>query len=68
MTDIGKEVSAIAKEHIEKGKSLRFTVEAIDEALITLVPEDHPHRLLILDGPYAALAKVLGRDASKSLQ
>lgn len=68
MTDIGKEVSAVAKKHIENGESLKFTVEAIAEALITLVPEDHPHRLLILEGPYAALAKVLGRDASKSLQ
>jgi hypothetical protein len=27
MTDIGKEISAVAKKHIENGKSLKFTIE-----------------------------------------
>lgn len=52
----------LADRQIERGKSVQFIVEYAGQAIIDLVPEDHPHRILILEGLYAQLAKVLNRD------
>lgn len=61
MTDFRDEVLRLAKERVDRGESLQRTVEAVADAMIRLVPEDHQQRNIILEGPYAELAKKRNR-------
>jgi len=56
-----------AQDQQAKGEKTQFIVEALGAAMIAICPEGTPNREIILEAPYAQLAKVLGRDASKKL-
>ena len=60
MTQLGKEALKWAKSQQEKGEKIQFIVEALCEAMIAIAPEDTALRKVILEGPYAELAKILG--------
>ena len=65
LTELGREAFEWAKLQHEKGEKIQFIVEALCEAMIAIVPEGTPLRGPILEAPYAKLAEILGRDASK---
>ncbi|OUJ10401.1 hypothetical protein [Acetobacter okinawensis] len=65
MSGLYKQTFALAERQKEAGASSEEIVTALCEAMIAIVPDDDTlKKAAILEGAYARLAKLLGRDAS----
>ena len=65
MSDLYKQTLALAESQKEAGASVEQIVAALCKAMIAIVPDDDTlKKEAILEGAYAHLAKLLGRDAS----
>jgi len=58
--------SDLANKNLSGGNSYKMVIEAMASVMINLGPHDDMQiRRTLLEGVYAEIAKVLGRDASK---
>lgn len=65
MSDLYRQILALAESQKKVGASVEQIVAALCEAMIAIVPDDDTlKKAAILEGAYAHLAKLLGRDAS----
>jgi hypothetical protein len=66
--EMQKGFADLAQKFVDKGYPVQFVSEAMGSTILDLGPhDDELKRRVILEGTYAAIARVLGRDASAML-